>query len=87
MEFFNHIIAENIYGNCIASDHDRKTLQALADRFCNENVNHDDYKFFEALDYRSVPTGNHMWYLEMINRLPDYDPPELFGISHYEIDF
>jgi hypothetical protein len=57
------------------------------DRFCNDNVNHDDYKFYEQLEYKSVPTGNHMWYMEMINRLPDSDPPELFGISHYEIDF
>lgn len=52
----------------------------LLDRFSNENVINDDYKFSDD-QYKSVPVGNHMWYMEMINRLPDQDSPEMYGLN------
>lgn len=73
LENLNSLIGEVIYGYCVASEYDRRTIQCLADRFCNENVLLDDYVFVESLPYKSVASGNHMWYMEMINRLPDQE--------------
>lgn len=77
------MIMDSVY--TLPHELDRKYLQNLSERILCENSLSDDFKYFENLPYKSVPSGNQMWYLEMISRFSDTDDPEVFGMPSISI--
>lgn len=80
LESVSNMLTDCIYD--LPMEADRLFIESILPRYLHEQALEDDYAFFEGLPYKSVQVGNLMWYGEMINRFPDFDDSELFGIPN-----
>lgn len=68
------------YGGRVTDDWDRRTLMTFVNKFINDKVLEDGYKFSSRPEYYSIPVGDHKDYAKYIESLPLYTHPETFGL-------
>ncbi len=75
-----YVIGEITYGGRVTDDWDRRTLMTIVNKYVIEDVLQDNFKLSESGIYLSVPIGDIEYYRNIIEKFPEYEQPEVFGM-------
>uniref|UniRef100_M3XYI9 Dynein axonemal heavy chain 14 n=1 Tax=Mustela putorius furo TaxID=9669 RepID=M3XYI9_MUSPF len=76
-----YLIGEVVYGGQVTDTWDRRCLNTLLYRFCNPNVLRADFSFSSDEVHQPMPGSAGIGdCIDIIQSLPDDDPPELLGL-------
>ncbi len=76
-----HLIGQINYGGRITDEWDRRCLQSILQKFCNESTMRDNYRFITSGLIQTPTVGNLAHYKNHIATIPEEDVPEIFGLS------
>jgi dynein heavy chain len=76
----NYIGAEVNYGGRVTDSTDKRLIATILNRYINDGILEDGYKFSESGLYNSIPTGEREDYLDYIKTMPLNPKPEAFGL-------
>jgi dynein heavy chain len=71
-----------VYGGRVTDDIDRRLLKTILKNFIAEEVLEDNYTYYDSC-YKPLGKSslNQASILEEISLLPDFDQPEIFGMT------
>ncbi|KAB0795153.1 hypothetical protein PPYR_11992 [Photinus pyralis] len=83
-EGISYLTGECNYGGRVTDDWDRRLLVTLLEHYLNpEVVMKLDYSFSEIANYYNIPRkANYDGFVKHIVSLPQFHPPEVFGLHH-----
>jgi dynein heavy chain len=76
----NYLAGECNYGGKVTDDWDRRTLKYLLKDFYTDDILYDHYRFQNLPQYHIPAAFEVMQVLEFIEKLPDIETPEIFGL-------
>ncbi|CAK72703.1 unnamed protein product (macronuclear) [Paramecium tetraurelia] len=76
-----YVIGEITYGGRITDEWDRRCLQTILCKYINEDALNDGYQFSDSGVYKQPCEMNIIDYRRLINKYPDFEKPEIFGIN------
>jgi dynein heavy chain len=79
-EALRYVIGEITYGGRVTDDWDRRTLMAILNNYVIENVLKDGFALSESATYISPPIGDLDYYKKFIQKFPEFENPEVFGM-------
>ena len=76
-----YVVGEISYGGRVTDDWDRRLLLTILGKYINEEALADGYAFSESAQYSSPKENNLDGYKSIIDALPNFEKPEVFGMN------
>ena len=76
-----YVVGEITYGGRVTDDWDRRCLLTVLSKYLNEEALNDNYHFRDSGIYKQTVEGNIDHYRSIIQKLPDFEKPEVFGMN------